>query len=279
MKHREKENSKAEDHPRPLDPRSFNRLADEARPKLRAVVRRLVGHPEDTDEVMQETLLRAWSAVGEFRGQSAFSTWLCSIGMRVAVDFLRAQKRWRPEAQIAYSNVCAQDPTYSNEVITAIGSPEFAYEVREHIGYCFTCVGRSLEPDEQAALVLRDVFELSNREAAKVLGFTESVLRHKLSAARRQMTETFEGLCSLVSKTGICYQCAGLRQVAPEARRGEEPFDIHEFADRLAIVRDSTPDGGSCQAMHDLFWRRTKQLEVAGEGSVEPDSDCGQPET
>lgn len=268
----------AENLSRPLDGATFDRLTEEARPKLRGVVRRIVGHPDDAEEVIQETLLRAWSAAGEFRGSATFSTWLCAIGMRVAVDHLRTQKKWRPEAQIAYSNVSAQDEAFSGEVIDAMSSPEFAFEVREHIGYCFACVGRSLEPEEQAALVLRDVFEMSNREAAKILGFTESVLRHKLSAARRHMTVTFDGLCSLVSKSGICYQCVGLRQVAPEARRGEDPFDIHEFADRLAIVRDSTPGGGPCQVMHDLFWRRTKELELAGEGSVEPESDCGQTE-
>lgn len=264
--------------PRPLDSATFNRLVEEARPKLRAVVQRLVGHPDDTDEVVQEALLRAWSAVEDFRGKAAFSTWLCAIGMRASVDFLRTQKKWRPEAQIAYSNKCASEPALSAEVIESVSAPEFSFEVREHIGYCFTCVGRSLEAEEQAALVLRDVFELSNREAAKILGFTESVLRHRLSAARGHMTRTFDGLCSLVNKAGICYQCRGLRQVAPEARRGGEPFDIHDFAQRLAIVRDSTSAGGGCRVMHDLFWRRTKELEMAGDGSIEPESDCGRPD-
>lgn len=84
--------------------------------------------------------------------------------------------------------------------------PGFAFDVREHIAFCFTCVGRSLPPEQQAAIVLREVFEYSNREAARIAGVTESVLRHHLSAGRKSMKETYDGLCALVGKQGMCRQ-------------------------------------------------------------------------
>jgi RNA polymerase sigma-70 factor (ECF subfamily) len=161
------------------------------------------------------------------------------------------------------------------EAMGAIMAPEFSYEVREHIAYCFVCVGRSLAPDDQAALVLRDVMGMDTRRAAKTLEITESVLRHRLSAARKSMVETYDGLCSLVSKTGICYQCKGLREAAPEARRGEPVPTIDSMVERLAIVRNADIDTGKSQIMHDVFWQRTKAIEDEGLGSVEPDSDCG----
>jgi Sigma-70, region 4 len=70
-------------------------------------------------------------------------------------------------------------------------------------------------------LLLREVFEFSNAEAAQMLGISEPALRHKLSSARQQMTEHFDGLCQVINKTGRCYQCVTLRDFAPERFRTE----------------------------------------------------------
>jgi len=257
------------------DRRAFDRLAAEALPQVRGVVRRMIGHPEDSDDVVQEALAKAWQSIGSFRGEAKFATWLTSIAARLAVDLLRRQKRWRAEAQIAYANLCYTDPEYQGEVIGAVSAPDYAFEVRQHIAYCFACVGRSLPPDEQAALVLGDVVDMSGREAAKVLGVSESVFRHRLSAARAQMRDRYEGLCALVSKTGICHQCKGLQQIAPEAKRGGPFPDVADFAERAAVVRDADFGTGSMARFHDVFWRRTKEIEESGAGSTEPLSTCG----
>jgi RNA polymerase sigma-70 factor, ECF subfamily len=258
------------------DRRAFDRLAAEALPQVRGVVRRMVGHPDDSDDVVQEALARAWQSIGGFRGDAKFSTWLTSIAARLAVDLLRRQKRWRAEAQIAYSNLCFTEPEYQGEVIGAVSAPDLAFEVREHIAYCFACVGRSLPPDEQAALVLSDVVDMSDRESAKVLGVSESVFRHRLAAARQAMRDRYEGLCALVSKTGVCHQCKGLMEVAPIAKRGGPLPDVADFAERCAIVREANFADGSTSQLHDIFWRRTKEIEEAGAGAVVPLGDCGQ---
>jgi len=257
------------------DRAAFDRLAAEALPQVRGVVRRMIGHPEDSDDVVQEALTNAWLSIGTFRGEAKFSTWLISIAARLAVDLLRKQKRWRTEAQIAYANLCFTDQEAQGELISAASAPDFAFEVRQHIAYCFACVGRSLPPDEQAALVMSDVIDMSDREAAKVLGVSESVFRHRLSAARQAMRDRYEGLCALVSKTGICHQCKGLQQVAPDAKRGGPFPDISDFAERAAIVRDAEFGSGSMGRFHDIFWRRTKEIEETGAVSTEPLSSCG----
>ncbi|WP_284163398.1 RNA polymerase sigma factor [Frigidibacter sp. SD6-1] len=255
------------------DRAAFDRLAAAHLPRLRSVVRRLVGVVEDGDDILQDTLVKAWRGLDGFRGESAFSTWLTAIATRTALDHLRAGKRWRAEAQVAYANLCYGSEELSGEVMAAASAPDFAFEVREHVAYCFACVGRSLPPDEMAALVLRDVMELSAREASTVLGTSDSVLRHRLSAARQAMTERFEGLCSLVSKTGICHQCKGLQMLAVEDRRGGPFPDVSSVADRIAIVRAAEP--GSMEALHAIFWRRTAEIEVEGLGATTPDSGCG----
>ncbi|MGP1394659.1 MAG: RNA polymerase sigma factor [Inquilinaceae bacterium] len=256
---------------------AFDALVRAALPRMRGVVIRLIGHPEDTEDIVQQALLKAWRGIGGFRRASTFSTWITGIAVRLAIDHLRAAKRWRREAQVAYANLCAESEELSGEVMGAFGAPDFSFEVREHVAYCFTCVGRSLPPDEQAALVLRDVLDLSNREASNVLGTSEAVLRHRLAAARKAMEDRYEGLCALVNKQGICHQCKGLSDVAAMAGGAPAPLpDIDGLAQRMAIVRSADPVCGRTRALHDVFWRRTKEIEEAELGSTEPISDCGQ---
>jgi RNA polymerase sigma-70 factor (ECF subfamily) len=254
---------------------AFDRQAAEALPRVRGIVRRMIGHPEDSEDILQEALANAWERYDSFRGEAKFSTWLTTIASRLAVDHLRKAKRWRPEAQIAYANLSAVDDAYQGEIMGAYAAPDFSFEVREHIAYCFACVGRSLPADEQVALVLGDVADMSNRDAANALGVSESVFRHRLSAARRAMRDKYENLCALVSKTGICHQCKGLREISPEDKRGGPIPDIDEFTERLAVVRGGDFSGGKSAALHDIFWRRTKEIEEEGKGSITPDSDCG----
>ncbi len=262
------------DRARAGDRGAFDRLIADAAPKARGVVRRLVGHPEDSEDVLQDAALKAWQAIGSFGGRARFATWFTAIASRQAVDFLRRNKRWRTEAQVAYANLCAEDEALSAEVGAAFAEPDFSFEVREHVAYCFACVGRSLPPDEQAALVLRDVCQMSAREASEALGVSQSVLGHRLSAAREAMSDKYERLCALVNKAGICHQCAGLRAAAPEAKRGGPLPDVASLVDRLAAIRAVDPETGRTRPLHDVFWRRTAEMEESGAGSTDP-GDCG----
>jgi RNA polymerase sigma-70 factor (ECF subfamily) len=257
------------------DRAAFDRLCRPALARLRAVVRRMIGDPTETDDLVQESLTRAWAAIRGFDGRSEISTWLCRIGINAAIDHLRAQRRWRARAQIAYANECATSADLGQEVGEALMSPSFRYDAREHIAFCFACVGRSLDPELQAALVLREIEGLSNLEAARSLDITESVLRHRLAEARETMEREFEGLCALVNKRGVCYQCSGLRDALPDDdRRGAPPPQRLSFDERLACVRAADVDAGASQPLHDLFWRRLREQEIAGRGSVELGDDC-----
>jgi len=260
------------------DSDAFDRLFSEHVPKLRGVLRRMVGHPDDVDDLSQQALLKAHQGLEGFRGDASAGTWLCSIGARLAVDHLRQKKRWRERAQVILASRCLASESLSADMGAQLSAPDFTYEVNEHIAYCFTCVGRTLEPEEQAALVLRDVLGLSNDEAAKALGLTRSVLRHRLAQARHHMQTTYEGLCALVRKEGVCWQCAGLRGVAPEGKRGPEPVTSLDWAERLRVVREAALDRGRSHELHDFFFRLTDEQEERRLGDEDATTDCGKPE-
>ncbi len=253
---------------------AFDRLAQGARRRLDAYLWRMVGQREDCEDLAQAALMKAWAGIGSFDGRSSFATWLLAIAHRLAVDHLRGRRRWRRESQIAYANQCAGNEAWQGEIMAVLAEPDFAFDAREHVAYCFVCLGRSLPPDEQAALVLRDVMEFSAREAADVLGTSDSVLRHRLAAARRAMEERYEGLCALVSKTGMCRQCSGIGEAARAVGGKALPLpDIDGFAARLAVVRGTDPAARRNRALHEVFFRRTAEVEAAGVGATVPD-DC-----
>jgi RNA polymerase sigma-70 factor (ECF subfamily) len=208
-------------------------------PALRALARRMVGDDDDAQDVVQNALLRASRELASFREEAALKTWLFAITSRVALDHLRTAKRWSNQALI---DAC--DARGAASVAAKFGDPSVSFDVQEHLAFCFTCVGRSLEPEQQVALVLREVLHLSHAEAAELLGVTESVLRHTLAAARTSMERQYEGLCALVNKEGPCYQCRALRELAPEGRAGRDlPSSPLPFEARLGAVRAAAGDG------------------------------------
>jgi RNA polymerase sigma-70 factor (ECF subfamily) len=222
-------------------------------PALRALARRMVGDADDAQDVVQNALLRASRELSSFREDAALKTWLFAITSRAALDHLRAAKRWSNQALI---DAC--DARGAASVAEKFGDPSASFDVQQHVAFCFTCVGRSLEPEQQAALVLREVFHLPHAEAAELLGVTESVLRHALSTGRKAMQEKYEGLCALVNKTGACYQCRALRELAPEGRQGQPlPATPLPFEARLATVASATNDS----KLNDYFFATIKAMQ------------------
>lgn len=233
---------------------------------LRGYVHRLVGHPSDAEDLIQDILLKALERISTLRSEGAFRSWLMSIATSTSLDHLRKLGRWRPYSQSYVEQECADSEELRNEVIETTRDPEFEFDVREHISFCFTCVARSLEPEQEAAIILREVLGLSNREAAETLGVTESVLRHHLSDGRRSMEASFEGLCALVNKEGMCHQCSGFRSATAKERRGPALPVLNNSEDvwkaRLQEVRAKNFEGGVSSALHTLLFTRIKRLEA-----------------
>lgn len=239
--------------------REFSERLPAALPRLRSLARRLVGHPQETEDVVQEALLRATRALPEFRGEAALETWLFSIVTRTAIDHLRSRKRFRVQVMI---DAC--DEHGRESMGHAFADPSVSFDVHEHVAFCFGCVGRTLEPEEGAALVLREVFGLANEESASACGVTESVFRHRLSSARSAMTREYESLCALVNKSGPCHQCKTLREVAPEGQKGPElPAEGLDLNERIRITREALNEGTAYAALRDYFARVSSRMNDA----------------
>ena len=247
---------------------ALQRLFAEHQANLFRLVYRMLGNRADAQDLLQECWLRGQQGIIAFRGNaSALKAWWFGIASHLALDYLRLRKRWRVEAQLIAEQESDSQPDEVEKLATMMSEPDFRYEVKEHIAFCFTCIGRTLDPTEEAALLLREVFEFSNADAARILDLSEPAFRHKLSSARQQMTTSFEGLCQLINKTGRCYQCVTLRDFAPEPSKNElitriEPAGGSQKSlaealldGRIAIARAANLEGGNSAKLHVAFFQ------------------------
>jgi RNA polymerase sigma-70 factor (ECF subfamily) len=254
------------------DSLAFGSLVEPWRKPLFGYIYRMVLLRQDAEDLLQDVLVRVLEGIRTYRGEARFKSWLFGIATHVCLDHLRAKKRWRVEAQLIGEKDSRADPEKTAGLIAIMRQPEFSFEIREHIAFCFSCIARTLPPEEQAALMLREVLGFTGEEAAGILGVSEPVFRHRLSAARAQMIEDYDGLCALINKTGLCYQCSGLQEIASERHRGANLVQIEVapgvainaenlFDARLEIVSGADLATGRTRVVHDLFYSSLAQRE------------------
>jgi RNA polymerase sigma-70 factor (ECF subfamily) len=240
-------------------------LIEPWRKPLFAYIYRIVTHRQDAEDLLQDVLVRVLDGLRRFRGESQFKTWLFGIATHVCMDHLRHKKRWRAESQLIGEREAGASPEQSAEIAAVMSQPDFIFEIRQHIAFCFACIARTLPPEEQAALMLREVLGFSNQEAATIIGLSEPVLRHRLSSARSAMIRHYEGLCRLIDKEGVCWQCQGLREYAREEHRGADLVQIEVrpgvavtpdslFDARIEFVREADLENGNTRPLHDKFF-------------------------
>ena len=80
------------------------------------------------------------------------------------------------------------------------------------------------------------------------------------------MQDTFESLCGLIAKTGVCYQCEGLRNATPEERRGTSlpvlpPSGEASFDARVLAMQGADVKNGGSALLHDVLFRAISEVE------------------
>jgi RNA polymerase sigma-70 factor (ECF subfamily) len=254
------------------DSNAFDSLLAPWRKPLFGYIYRMVTLRQDAEELLQDVFVRVLENIREYRGEARFKSCVFGIATHVCLDHLRRRKRWRVEAQCLGEEEATADPERIEQLVEMMHQPEFRYEIREHIAFCFSCISRTLPPEEQAAVMLKEVLGFTSEEAAKILSVSEPVLRHRLAAARAKMTEDYNGLCALINKSGICHQCRALREIAGQGHSGADLVQIEVapgvaftadnlFDTRLDIVRNANLESGHTRTVHDLFFQNLSRRE------------------
>jgi RNA polymerase sigma-70 factor, ECF subfamily len=196
------------------DINAFQSLFAEFQNQLKSYLYRLLTDRNDVEDLTHDTFIRAFSKISTFNQDASLKTWVFKIATNLAYDHLRKVKRWQADAQDR-----AADLAIGSEEIRQVfwmvhnTSPAGAYEMKEHIDYCFTCISKTLPIENQVALILKNIYDFQVKEICLILEKSEGVIKHLLNDARNIMTDIFEHRCALINKNGVCHQCSHINEI------------------------------------------------------------------
>ena len=159
------------------DERAFRQLVEPHRRALEVHCYRMLGSPQDAEDVVQETLMRAWKTLDRFERRSSIETWLYRIATNASLDELERRPR-RPEPVYPYPDERLE------EAGAAVVDPAARYAVREGVELAFLTAIQKLPGRQRAILILRDVLGWTSPEVAELLDSTVAAVNSGLQRAR-----------------------------------------------------------------------------------------------
>jgi RNA polymerase sigma-70 factor (ECF subfamily) len=179
------------------DAAAFGALAERYRRELQVHCYRMLGSFEDSEDLVQETLLRAWRRRDTFEGRSTFRAWLYRIATNACLDFLERHPRQPvprqpapgldPQAALPPAAIPWLQP-YPDRLLEpsapSDAEPDNAIVAKETIELAFLAAIQHLPPRQRAVLILRDVLGWPANETAALLEMTVAAVKSALQRAR-----------------------------------------------------------------------------------------------
>ena len=177
------------------DEAAFTRLVEPHRRELRAHCYRFSGSLHDAEDLLQESLLRAWRGLDGFAGRSSLRTWLFRIATRVCLDALEARSRRMLPMDLGPASTAADAvPAPNTEPIWiepwpdgdgAGVSPEAPLMRRESVALAFVVALQLLPAKQRAVLLLHDVLGWQASDCADLLDSSVASVNSALQRARQ----------------------------------------------------------------------------------------------
>jgi RNA polymerase sigma-70 factor (ECF subfamily) len=174
------------------DKRAFELLVVKYQRRVERLISRLIRDPAEVEDVAQEAFIKAYRALPQFRGESAFYTWLYRIAVNTAKNFLVSQgRRPRPLADVP-----AQEDGESfdaADVVEDINTPDAVLHSRQ-VAETVNAAIEALPPDLRTALTLREIEGLTYEEIAEAMDCPIGTVRSRIFRAREAIAERLRPL-------------------------------------------------------------------------------------
>ena len=169
------------------DDGAFNQVVQVYRKRILGTIARLIGRPEDVEDVGQEVFLRLYFSLDQLRTPEVFEPWLYRLTVNAAYDYLRRQKR-RQESRM--SDLSEQQVMMADAVAGSKQSDESQRRarVKEQVE---DLLGQVSEED-RILLMLKEVEGLSLKELEKIYGANENALKVRLFRARQRVLKAYD---------------------------------------------------------------------------------------
>jgi RNA polymerase sigma-70 factor (ECF subfamily) len=169
------------------DPAAFNEIVQAYRRRILGTITRLIGRPEDVEDVGQEVFLRLYDSLDQLRTPEMFEPWLYRLTVNASYDYLRRQKRRRESrmADLSEEQVLMADAVASAERgVEANRRASLRELVHQLLG--------SVSEDDRILLTLKEVEGLSLKELERIYKVKENALKVRLFRARQRVLKAFE---------------------------------------------------------------------------------------
>ncbi|SEK81613.1 RNA polymerase sigma-70 factor, ECF subfamily [Atopomonas hussainii] len=172
------------------DKRAFDLLVLRYQHRILGLVQRFVRDPHEAQDVAQEAFIKAYRALANFRGDSAFYTWLYRIAINTAKNYLVSRGRRPPDADVS-----AEDAEFyeGDHALKDVESPERNL-LRDEIEQAVHKVIRQLPEDLRTALTLREFEGLSYEDIASVMQCPVGTVRSRIFRAREAIDKALQPL-------------------------------------------------------------------------------------
>ena len=170
------------------DKRAFDLLVLKYQHKVIAVVNRYIRDSADTHDVVQETFIKAYRALANFRGDSAFYTWIYRIAINTAKNYLVSKGRRLPLADIDNEEA---EYFSGNDNLGDIDTPEnnlFRDELQQAVYRAID----ELPEDLRSALMLREMEGMSYEEIAEIMDCPVGTVRSRIFRAREGIDKVID---------------------------------------------------------------------------------------
>ncbi len=164
---------------------AFATLVEAHADRIYSYLYHMLGDPAEAEDLAQETFVRAWEALKDFRGGAAFSTWLYRIATNLAIDALRRRKR-RPQAESLDAAVETDDGEMDRQVPDPARPVEDQLAARQLQQAVWEAVAE-LSPKLRAVLLMYDFQQLTYEQIAAALGIPIGTVKSRLFNARQQL--------------------------------------------------------------------------------------------
>lgn len=171
---------------RQADTAAFGELVRRYEGKIFRLAQHITQNREDAEDVLQETFLKAYEHLDQFKGDSKFYTWIVRIAVNQALMKLRRRKT--DKSVSLDETIDTGEDTITREIAAWDEDPEQRFS-RDELGGILDTAIQSLEPPYRSVFVLRDIDELSTEETAEALGLSVPAVKSRLLRARLQLRE------------------------------------------------------------------------------------------
>ena len=272
------------------DEASFAELTELHRRELRAHCYRMLGSFDEAEDLVQETMLRAWRRRDGFQGRSSLRTWLYTIATNACLDQLRRRPRQpappvRMPGQPDFVEISWLEPfpdSLAEPVAAPEDQPDAVAVATETIELAFLIAIQQLPPRQRAVLILRDVVDWSAAQTAEALDMTVASVNSALQRAKATLREVAQ------RQDRESVRAAAVADASEQERELLRRYvDAHAAADPAAIVdmmREEARIWMPPQPLHFLgreaiaaLFRQLFVTEPVGEFRLVPTRSNGQP--